>query len=72
VSSRSYVLRLELPAADARVRELLSAAYPSGRLSGRWFEVPLDGIGAEEVLAECCAARIPVAQSSLAPADEAG
>ena len=60
---------------DPRVFETLQARYPEARLDLSALIVPLGEQGPEEILAECCAARVRVTASTvkrLAQFTEAG
>ena len=63
MSPACRVLRLQGSSSDLVTFEPLKARFPGARLTPLGIEVPLDFQGPEEVLAACCAERLPVRAS---------
>jgi hypothetical protein len=60
MSGTRRVLRLQGSSSDLVTFEPLKARFPGARLTPVGVEVPLDSQGPEEILAACCAERLPV------------
>jgi hypothetical protein len=61
---------LLLHARDPRVFETLVARYPGAQRLRDGVAIPLNDEGPEEVLALCCAARVPVTASEVTGCDQ--
>ena len=60
MSRTCRVLRLQGSGSDLVTFAPLKARFPGARLTPVGVEVPLDFQGPEEILAACCAERLPV------------
>jgi hypothetical protein len=67
MSPRRSFLYIRSTGSDPRVFESLLARYPDAQVDLPALIVPLDEDGPEEVLAECCAARVRVTASTVQP-----
>jgi len=57
------VLYLVAVGPDPRIFEPLCRQYPEAKLTDSGLEVPLIRVGPEEILADCCSARVAVRAS---------